>query len=91
MEEKRHNDNAILAELRGLKDLQNEKFLRIEGILEEQKEQHKAFKEQSEKMNERITIVELWKENSMGKIAIIFTIVGIGVSILIAWISNHFK
>ena len=49
------------------------------------------IKEQVTKTNERVTLLELWKENSLGKLSIIMIAVGIGVSIFVAWVGGLIK
>ena len=88
MNEQRHNDNAILVEIRGLKEL----FINeIRHVNEELGEAKKEAKEQNEKFNSRINIIELWQANSVGKIAIISIAVGLFITIAVGWVTSHFK
>lgn len=83
MEDHRHNDEVILAELRNLKEI-------VALDVAYLKEQDTELKRQTEKMGERIKVIEVWQNQTLGKMAIIFTIVGIGVTILVSWITRHF-
>lgn len=90
-EKSHHNDQVIITELRGLRDLQNEKFARIESILDEQKEQHQEFKRQIEKQSNRITLIELWQSNTVGKLSIISIALGFGISAIWGWVTKQFS
>lgn len=83
MDERRHNDDVILTELKNLKEL-------VALDIEYLKEQLAETKIQTEKMGERIRAIEVWQNQTLGKMAVIFTIVGIGVTILISWVTRHF-
>lgn len=84
IEERRHNDDVIITELRALKEILMLKVSNTENEI-------KILKEQIEKSNEKIRIIELWQSNSIGKLTIISIIVGIGVTTFTAWITGHLK
>jgi len=39
----------------------------------------------------RVTVIELWRANSLGRITVITTLIGIFISLLVAWLTNFFK
>jgi hypothetical protein len=84
MPDSRHTDEVIISELKALKELVALRFSNLE-------EKMGKMEVRGEDFHKRINIVELWQANSMGKIAIIFTIIGFGVSVFLAWINNHIK
>ena len=88
MEEQRHNDNAILVEIKGLKEIF---ILELKHLNDELAEAKREAKEQNEKFNSRINIIELWQSNSVGKIAIISIAVGLFITIAVGWVTSHLK
>ena len=82
--EHRHNDDAILTEIRSLKDILNLEIAYLKAQVAE-------LKEQKESLGKRMTVLELWQSNSMGKMAMIFTIIGFGVSFLLSWTIKHIQ
>lgn len=98
MTDSRHNDDIIITELRALKELLTLEITYLKKNLEDlehrttlnvetAKEQVAKF---NERFNERITVIEIWQSNSMGKMAIIFTIIGILITGFVSWASKHF-
>lgn len=83
MMEQRHNDDVIISELRNLKEIVSLEVAYLKGMVTE-------LKKQTETQSSQITLLQIWQSNSMGRMAVIFTIVGFGVSLLIGWISKHF-
>ena len=83
-ENRRHNDDVIIAEIRSLKDILNLEIIYL-------KEQIVELKSQKESLGKRITTIELWQSNSMGKMAMVFTVIGFGVSFLLSWVSKHIQ
>lgn len=84
MDERRHNDDVIIAEIRSLKDILNLEIAYLKAQVAE-------LKEQKESLGKRMTVLELWQSNSMGKMAMIFTIIGFGVSFLLSWAIKHIQ
>lgn len=83
MQERRSTDDMIITELRTMKE-----FLMLK--ISNSEEELKLLREQLDKNGERIRVIELWQSNSMGKIAVLFTIIGIGVTGLITLAIKHF-
>lgn len=83
MTEPRHNDDIIIGKLENLERIVSVEIAYLKKNVE-------ALEKQNENLGGRINIVELWQANSMGKIAVLFTIIGIGVSLVVAWVSKHF-
>lgn len=98
MSENRHNDDVIISELRGLKELLSLEITYLKNNIEELEKRtnlsvdtaRKQVEQYNIRLNERITVIEIWQSNSMGKMAIIFTIIGMAVVALFGWISKHF-
>lgn len=82
-DERRHNDDAIIVELRAMKE-----FLMLK--ISNSEEELKLLREQLSINGERIRVMEIWQSNSMGKMAIIFTIIGMLVTALFGWVARHF-
>lgn len=94
----RDNDVVIITELRALKDLLSleieylkksisELETRTEDNVRSAKESIAAY---NKSLNERVTILELWQSNAMGKVAVIFTIIGITATAFVSWVFKHF-
>lgn len=77
MNDHRTNDDVILAELKALKELLTFQIEQMRAeIAEHQKE---------------IDLLKLWKANSVGKLTIISAAVGVGVTLLVGWVSRHLQ
>ena len=80
----RHNDEIILEKISGLERFLSIKFEEVEKHIEKSEKV-------SEEFNKRINLVELWKENSIGKLSVIMIGIGVAISVLTAWINGHLK
>lgn len=79
--EHRHNDEVILAELKALKELHSLRISQNEITIAE-------LKKMGDEFHKRINIIELWQANSLGKLTIISVAIGVGISVLVGWISG---
>lgn len=82
MDEHRHTDALIIAELKSLKDLVELKMSHLSQGVDDLRLQNQDY-------GKRINVIELWQANSMGKFAIISIAIGMGITILVAWINGH--
>lgn len=83
MENQRHNDDIIIAKLDSL-----EAILTLKVSITEK--EVALLRDQIAKNNERIRVIEIWQSNSMGRMAVIFTIIGLLLTAGITWLFKHF-
>lgn len=60
-------------------------------IFQEIRDSLARIETQVNKTNGRVTLLELWQSNTVGKISIIYIAIGMAVSALIAWGAKHFS
>jgi len=82
VEEHRQTDALIIAELRSLRELVELKMSHLSQGVDDLRTQNVDY-------GKRINVIELWQANSMGKFAIISVAIGMGITILVAWINSH--
>lgn len=83
MKDDRHNDNIIIEKLEGL-----EKFLSLEVAY--LKKSVSELEKRNEAYSARISVIEMWQSNSMGRVATIFSIVGLIAGAFITWLFRQF-
>lgn len=79
----RHNDDVIIEKLNSFRDLMEVKFASIEKEMA-------GIKAELEKRGLRISALEMWQANFLGKLSLISVIIGLGVSFLFNWVGKHF-
>lgn len=60
-------------------------------IFQEIRDSLARIEEQVKKTNGRVTLLELWQSNTVGKISIIYIAIGMAVSAVITWGAKHFS
>ena len=88
-------EDLIISEIKSMKELFDVKMNNLEDSfatkISNVDDNLKKVAEEVKGVSLRVTVIELWRANSVGRITVITTLIGIFISVSVAWVSHFFK